>query len=161
MILKLRQQHRRIILVLGVILPVAFVAGVAMRKPMSINVLLPRELAVAPQKNLTIEWERKDLFTNVPVQVRWLRKPGVVNDFAVELLADKHFVKPDVLVSWISETTVVGKNLPDDAVLLGGLNPSAPMRLPPNAVTGGALALYSLADLEIVGVSRPITLRKP
>src|SRR5438105_1969976 len=67
MIRPLRQRHRRIVIVLGIFLPVAFVAGVAARKPVPGMASLPPGLVAPPQKFSAIGWERTDLFTKTPI----------------------------------------------------------------------------------------------
>ena len=161
MIRPLRQRHRRMVIGLGILLPVAFAAGVAARKPVLDMAALPSELAAPPQKFAAIEWERPDLFTKTPIQVRLLRESAGIGPFAVGFSVANDFVKPDLLVYWVAGNPNITNTLPGDARLLGVFNPSVMLPLPPNAGPGnGVLVLYSLADQEVVQVSKPFALQK-
>ena len=60
MTLPLRQRHRRVFAVLGVLLPVAFAIGIAARKPVTGVAALPGELAQTRSEFTTTVWERND-----------------------------------------------------------------------------------------------------
>jgi hypothetical protein len=148
------------VIALGILLPVAFVAGIAARKTVPVMASLPGELTVAPQKFAVSEWQRDDLFPKTPIQVRLLRESAGSGRFAVAFSAPKDFVKPDVIVYWASGNPALTDELPEDAVLLGAFNPSVPLPFPPNVASGGGvLVLYSLADQDIIEVSKPFTLQ--
>ena len=162
MIHPLRQRHRRVVIVLGVLLPVAFAVGIAARKPVPGMTSLPKELVASPQQFAVTEWERPDLFTRTPIQVRLLRESAGAGRFAVEFSAAKDFVKPDLIVYWIAGDSNITDTLPENARLLGAFNSSVALSLSPDAATGsGVLVLYSLADQEIVEVSKPFAFQKP
>jgi len=153
MILPLRQRHRRVFAVLGVLLPIAFVIGIAARKP------IPRRavpsLLAALRDSETEVWNRSDLFPKIPVRVRLLRGP-MQSFYAVEFLPAREFVKPDLLVYWVADAPNLADKLPDSARLLGAFNASRPLQLPGDVTSGvGVLLLYSLADNEIVDASKP------
>ena len=158
MIRPLRQRHRRMVIVLGVVLPIAFTVGIAARKPVPGMTSLPKELAASPQTLAVTEWERADIFTKMPIQVRLLRESAGAGHFAVEFSAAKDFVKPDLIVYWVTGNSNITHALPDNALLLGGFNPYTPLPLvehigPPSV----RLVLYSLADQEIVEISKPFS----
>lgn len=156
MIRPLRQLHRRIAIALGVFLPVAFVTGIAARKPAPVMVELPAAFAPASQKFESTEWERAGLFANAPVQVRLLREQKKSGRFALALAAAKDFVPPDLIVYWVAGNPNLTGALPDEAILLGPFNSTA-LPLGDEVVkTNGALILYSLADSEIVDASKPV-----
>ena len=162
MIRPLRQRHRRMVIVLGVFLPIAFLIGIAARKSVPGMTSLPQELVASPQKFAVTEWERADLFTKTPIQVRLLRESAGAGHFAVEFSAARDFVKPDLIVYWVAGSPNVTDTLPDNARLLGVFNSSVALSLPPDAgPDSGVLVLYSLADQEIVGVSKPFALEEP
>src|SRR6266702_2192390 len=94
MIRPLRQRHRRMVIVLGVFLPVAFAVGIAARKSVPGMTSMPKELVASPQSFAVTEWERADLFTKTPVQVRLLRERAGAGHFAGEFSAKRDFVKP-------------------------------------------------------------------
>ena len=162
MIRPLRQGHRRMVIVLGVFLPIAFVIGIAARKPVPSMTSLPKELVTSSQTFAVTEWERADLFTKTPIQVRLLRESAGAGHFAVEFSAAKDFVKPDLIVYWVTGSQTITEKLPENARLLGTFNASVALSLSPDAAQGsGVLVLYSLADQEIVEVSKPFALQKP
>src|SRR5206468_2398012 len=100
----LRQRHRRMVIVLGVFLPIAFAVGIAARKSVPSMTSLPTELVASPHKFAVTEWGRADLFTKTQIQVRLLRQSVGADHFAVEFFAAKDFVKPDLIVYWVAES---------------------------------------------------------
>jgi hypothetical protein len=160
MIRPLRQRHRRIVIVLGVFLPVAFAVGITARKPVPAMMSLPNELGASRQKFAATEWERSDLFTKTPIQVRLLRESAGAGHFAVEFSATKDFVKPDLIVYWVTGSPNITDRLLENARLLGAFNPSLALPLPAEAeTTVGTLVLYSLANHELVEASKPFSTR--
>ena len=144
--------------VLGVVLPVALVAGIAARKPAPAPVALPRELSSESPRFEVTRWSRGDLFTKAPVRVVLVRERADAGRFAVELSAPTDFAKPDLLVYWAAGNATVADTIPDNAVFLGSFSVATPLFLPSGAASsGGVLILYSLADQEVVGVSKPLT----
>ena len=158
MIYPLRQSHHHIIIALGILLPVTFVVGIAARKPLPKVNTLPNEISPAINLFAAEVWSRADLFPKSSVRTRLLREQSGTGKFAVALSAAKDFVKPDLLVYWLNGNPNVTDALPDNAILLGAFN--APQLPLPAAAekTNGLLALYSLADNEIVDISKPIHL---
>lgn len=156
MIRPLRQRHRRVLLVLGVFLPIAFVVGVAARKPLPEVHSLPREIAPASASFASEAWRRADLFPKSPVQVRLMREQSGTEEFAVALSATRDFVKPDLLVYWVAGNSRITDSLPSGPILLGAF--ASPQLSLPSAATqsAGVLVLFSLADSEIVDVSKPL-----
>jgi len=108
-----------------------------------------------------VVWDRSDLFSSLPVHVRLLQDAITSSSFAITCSAGRDLVKPDLLVYWSGGQTKIADTLPEDAVLLGAFN-SPVLRLPAGALAGdGVLVLFSLADNEVVGVSKPFAVRKP
>ena len=158
MIRPLRQRHRRTFLALGIFLPVAFAAGLVVRQPVPVEPALPPAIAPALSSFTDEVWSRADLFPKSPVQVRLLREPSGIKNFAVAFAAAKDFIKPDLLVYWLDGKPGSTDALPDRAILLGAFN-APPLPLPVTASKAdGVLVLYSLADNEIVDVSNPVRL---
>jgi hypothetical protein len=154
MILVLRQRHRRVFAALSVLLPIAFAVGIAARRPVPrVENLLP-ELAAPSAQFTTMVWNRNDLFAKAPVQVRLLR--GDSGRFAVAFAAKADFVKPDLIVYWVAGNAGPTDKLPDNATLLGSFSGGALLVPAEAASASGALILFSLADQEIVDVSKPI-----
>ena len=158
MILPLRQRHRRVFIAMGVMLPIMFAVGLAARKPVPSVAPLTSQAGIRTLGPASKIWDRSDLFAKALVQVRLLRENTQDGRFSLELAATRELVKPDLIVYWVADNTKVIETLPDNALLLGAFN-SASLLLPAKvAMENGALVLYSLANNEIVDVSRPIRL---
>jgi len=139
---------------LVIVLPATFVMGIALRKSMPARAT-PRLLADLRNSETEV-WHRNDVFSRIPVSVRLLRGP-MSSFHAVEFSAGSAFAKPDLLVYWVAADTRVAEVLPDNARLLGAFNSSVPLQLPEETnQAGGLLVMYSLADQEIVDVSKPV-----
>ena len=155
MILPLRQRHRVIVCTLGVVLPVAFVIGIAARRPVPLATSVPPELAGKAINFGQVVWTKADLWPGQRI-ITSLRRDAS-GSVAVELMF-RELVKPDVLVYWVAGKGTVSGSLPDNARLLGVLANSAPLAIPSNERGAlGRLMLYSLADHEVVAVSKPFT----
>lgn len=158
MILALRRRHRRMFAVIGVLLPIAFVVGIAARQAVPRVAALPDGLADSSRQFTSTEWERDDVFTQISIPVRLLRERANDGQFAVLFAAPKDFSKPDLIVYWVTGNASIGRVVPEDARLLGAFNSSS-LALPGEVMDGeGSLILFSLADQEIVAVSKPIRL---
>lgn len=154
MIRSLRQSHCRMFAVIGCLLPVAFLFGVAARKPIPSIAQLPPALQAQEVESGALVWERADLFAKAAVHVRLNRTAS--GDFAIACSARGDFAKPDLIVYWATGVATKVETLPDAATLLGAFSAGA-LRVPVNiAVNEGALILFSLADQEIVAVSQPV-----
>lgn len=157
MILALRQRHRRMIIAIGILLPIAFLGGVAARRPVPLMRAVPSELEVSAPRFDSVVWERSDLFAKAPITIRLLRAS---TEFGIQFIAPKDFVKPDLIVYWLPGTWSGSEVIPDNAQLLGQFSSRA-LRLPQTAFGSyGSIILYSLADNEIVDVSKPITIQQ-
>jgi hypothetical protein len=159
MIRPLRQRHYRTFIVLGILLPAAFAIGIAARKPAPVIAEIPAALAWEPQSFKFVEWQRADLFARVPVQVQLLRDEKNSGRYGFKLSADNNFVKPDLIVYWSAGNPAMTNTVPENAILLGAFDAEA---LPlPEAVerSSGSLLLFSLADGEIVEVSKPFSVQ--
>lgn len=154
MILNLRQRHRRVFAVLGALLPLLFVVGIAVRRAVPQPESLPPELSPQTVTFTATGYERDDLFHKSPVQVRLFRdhESGAL---AVGLTAAKDFLKPDLMAYWSAARPTASDALPPNASLLGAFI-GGPLALPTEAsVQDGFLILFSLANQEIVDVSKP------
>lgn len=155
MIRSLRQRHRQVFAVLGVLLPMALIGGIAARKSIPTVAELPPVIA-KPLAGTSVAWERGGLFEKLSVVVSLATNSPT--DLSLRLEAPADFARPDVLVYWSAANTLPAEKLPDDAILLGVLAANE-LRVPTSAVgTRGHLVLFSLADQEIVAVSRAIQL---
>ncbi len=154
MILPLRQRHRRLFAIIGVLLPIAFTIGIAARKPVPSTATTPGDLAAASGNFIPTDGELWNLFQRPSIRVRLLYQPGTPRR-AIRLFAIRDFAKPDLLVYWSPGRLVLKDRLPTNATLLGSFNALA-LELPAAAAkTEGSLILFSLADQEIVDVSQP------
>jgi hypothetical protein len=156
MIRPLRQRHRIMISTLSVIIPTTFALGIATRKVIPLS----PSSANAPAKigNYTEIWNRNDLWDKSVLRTRLLKSTS--NLLLVELTSVKQIVRPDLLVYWVPGETRVQDSLPDNAFLLGSFDQAAPVSfaLPNQATTkSGSLILYTLADHEIIDVSKSVT----
>jgi len=158
MIRPLRQRHRQIVIALCIFLPVALAVGIAARKPVPEMSSLPKEFSPAAMQFESQEWQRPDLFTKWPVKVRLLREHSGAGKFAVEFSAAKNFLKPDLIVYWVAGTPTIKEMLPDNAILLGSFSATALVMSDEVLKSKGQLVLFSLADNEIVDVSKPVQL---
>lgn len=141
---------------IGIAVPVAFTIGVAARKPVPMMDSLPKELTTLAQPSAADELEAGDVFAKRAVGIRLLRSRARTGQIAISFSAPKDFLKPDLIVYWVAGNSAISDTLPNDAILLGSFGATA---LPlPNEVmkAGGKLVLYSLADNEIVEVSKPV-----
>ena len=140
MIQPLRTCHRRTFVVLAVVLPALFVAGLAARRQAA------EPQAAAPDAYTLVSsdaghWHQRhikiNVFTNtIQPGARW-----------VQLVPQEELREPDALVYW-SDAQPSGANLPAKARLLGALDPTARYALPENAE--GFLIVYSLAHQTVV-----------
>ena len=96
----------------------------------------------------------------MPLRTRLLSDPTHLN-LALEVTAADPVVRPDVLVYWVPGNPKMDDSLPGDAILLGAWTQDSAnaLDLPQAARAGkGKLMLYSLADHEIVNISKPFTI---
>jgi hypothetical protein len=162
MIRSLRQRHRQVVAVLGVMLPIAFAAGLAARKPAPKMASWPNGFSAKTIPFQNQEWRRTDLFTKSPVQVRLLRQHPDSGAFAIAFTTSADFLKPDLLVYWAAGTPAISDAVPNDSVLLGQFSTNADLPLPANTTaTSGVLILYSLGDHAVVETSKPFSTKNP
>ena len=159
MILPLRQRHRRMFATLGVLLPVVLIIGIAARQVTPTAEDLSPELSLQTQTFTATEYQRDDLFAKSRVKVR-LWQDLNTGQYAVGLVAPNDFIKPDLLVYWLAGQPNVSDELPAGATFLGAFVTTV-LPLPDEATNKeGALILYSLADQEIVDVSKPFMMER-
>jgi hypothetical protein len=153
-ILLLRKRHRRMFAALGVLLPLLFVVGIAMRRAVPQPDAIPHELTQQTVAFTALGYARGDLFENSQIQVRLWREQGT-GSVAASFGAPKDFLKPDLLAYWSAARPADANTLPGEARLLGAFV-AGPLTLPPEAsLADGFLILFSLANQQIVDVSKP------
>ena len=158
MIRPLRQRHRRRVIALGVLLPIAFVVGIAVRRPVPTGQSLSAILASEPLHFENIVWDRSDLWSQHAIRTRLLSDTTDSKRFAVELSVVEDIVKPDLIVYWVPGNLKIEDTIPDTATLLGAFVQTKPTPLPlpgETATRSGVLVLYSLADHEVIAASKP------
>lgn len=118
--------------------------------------MLPPELSNTSAQIFTATgYERDDAFENAPVTIRLWRDLST-GQSAVGFSAPKDFVKPDLIAYWIIGQATNRTEMPKDAVLLGSFVATT-LPLPAEATTAeGSLILFSLADQDIVDISKPL-----
>lgn len=136
---------------LSVVLPAAFVAGIAARQPVAFDTAAPWHLARSRNAFGKVVWTKTDLWPEHRILTS-LRRNAAGED-ALEFVV-RELSKPDVLVYWMSGNESMAKTLPDTARLLGALVNRATLPLP-SEVRGESsrLILYSLAEHEVVAAS--------
>ena len=158
MIRSLRRRHRAMVCTLGVLLPVAFVAGIAARRPVPVAESVPAELRGNLPNFGIVVWTKADLWPGHRI-ITSLRRNGA-GLVAVELVL-RNLAKPDVLVYWAAGKETAVEGLPDNARLLGALSKGVPLPMPADArVEVGRFVLYSLADHEVVAMSKAFIIQK-
>src|SRR5881296_3592751 len=107
MIRPLRQRHRLMVCTLGVLLPVAFAAGIAARKPLPVTATVPSGLAGKANDFGRVIWTKPDIWPSQRI-ITSLRQDAA-GSVAVELMF-RDLAKPDVLVYWAAgkKTAVEG-----------------------------------------------------
>ncbi len=149
---------------LGVFLPIAFVVGIAARRPVPTGPSLSAIFLDTPLHFENIVWDRSDLWAQQAIRTRLLSDKTDGKRFAVELSPVNNIIKPDVLVYWLPGDPKIEETLPDNATLLGAFIQTNPTPLPLRGETAsksGVLVLYSLTDHEVIAVSKLIGVGKP
>ena len=157
MILPLRQKHRWIVCTLAVVLPAAFVFGVAARRTIPLVKPVDINLGIEPHAYGTIVWSDPNGWPGKRISTSLWTDP--LGSLAVEFMFDE-LAGPDVLVYWLSGNPVPADRLPENAQLLGPF--SNRERLPfPGKPRGqlGRFLLYSLANHEVIGKSQVVSLQ--
>ena len=164
MIRPLRQRHRRMVIALGVFLPIALAVGISARRPLPTGQSVPVILTGEPLHFENVVWDRGDVWAQQAIRTRLLSDKTDGKRFAVELSAVNDIVKPDLIVYWLPGDPKIEDALPDNATLLGAFVQTKPTPLPlpgETAATSGVFVLYSLADHEVIAVSKPVGVGKP
>ena len=159
MILPLRHRHRLMVLALSVLVPAGFAFGLAARK--SVPIFSPKEGETDSLSRFgAVQWTRLDLWTNGLVTTLLAEKENP-SSAALQLWTSRQIVRPDVIVYWLPSVRTIKDRLPEESVLLGAFRQGTPtlLQLPANFPRAeGVLVLYSLADQEIVALSKPFAI---
>src|SRR5439155_14503893 len=139
----LRKMHRTIFFLLGIALPLLFIAGLASRHaPLSTVGTAENKLA---QRSDGTEFVLNRGSSKFTVRLVENRKRGPQREFTA--IPDSGFLAPDVFVYW-SEAKP-GASISPNARLLGKLGPRELYRIPSGS--DGYFVLYSVAQNEVLG----------
>ena len=155
MIRPLRRRHRVLVASLAVLLPPAFVAGIAGRPNLAGTAPRPTALLDRPETTRPVQWSHPNLWPGHVIQTELSRSHGS----PLLRLDVQEPPRPDTLLYWVGGAPRPNARLPDGAVLLGGVDRAAALPIPAVALgQPGYLLLYSLADREVVATSAALTL---
>ncbi|MCI0389900.1 MAG: hypothetical protein MOB07_14215 [Acidobacteria bacterium] len=155
MITSLRNRHRMVVTALAFLVPIVFVSGLMIRRPIPVSDRLPIIQTDPASGQASVLFEDETLWKGLAITTRVVVKGSDGSNLFLELQATRHLAEPDALVYW-SESQPISERLPENAILLGKLNDmqverwSLPERA--SAVTG-YLTLYSLAHRKIVATA--------
>ena len=158
MIRPLRTRHRAMFCALGVLLPVAYLVGLAARQPVPVVASVRAELGAAARDFGKVVLTKADIWPTQRIITRLRRtEAGAVS---VEF-AYRDLTRPDVLVYWAAGKAGSSEGLPDNARLLGALADRAPLPVPAG-LRGetGRFVLYSLADHEVIAESNGFIIQR-
>ncbi len=137
-----------------IVLPVVFVAGLAVRKPIPPTANTPSTSMTPPAISFShLMFEKSDLLADLKITTRVYADQQPAERLAVELQPQSYLKIPDMLVYWHPQPSIQKSQIPDDAYLLGALAGTQKLRciLPePAATQDGSLILYSLAHQKII-----------
>ena len=157
MILPLRKRHRAMVLALGTFLPAVFIFGITSRHSVPLLPTWPSNLRTQLAQAYEAVWMREDLWEKSQLRTRLLTD-SAQSTLELEVTAPEPVIKPDMLLYWVAGNPEINESLPKDSVLLGAWmqDPANTLPVPQVAkASQGRLILYSLADHEIVNVSKP------
>ena len=145
MIQPLRKVHRAVFLILGIVLPVLFLSGLAARHAPLPSI--PRTEDRLERSNVTggTEFVMNSGSTELKVRLIENAISGTIREFG--LIPDSEFVAPDVFVYW--SLTKTESSIGADAKLLGKFGSCEQYRIPTGQ--GGYFVLYSVAQNQVLG----------
>ncbi len=145
MIQPLRKVHRAVFLILGIVLPVLFISGLAARHaPLSPS---DRTKGTLERSNVTGGTKFVMNAGSTMHKVRLIENTISGSDREFELIPDSEFLAPDVFVYW--SLTKTESSIGADAKLLGKFGPRERYRIPIGM--GGYFVLYSVAQGQVLG----------
>lgn len=157
MMLSLRRRHRWMMAAVAIVLPAAFIAGHAVRKPVPATESMPSMFMAPPATAFPhLLYEKSDLWQALRITTRVYADQQPAERLAVELHPQGYLKIPDMLVYWHAQPPNQLDKLPDAAYLLGALAGTQKLRsvLPEPAMTqDGSLILYSLAHQKIIAAT--------
>jgi hypothetical protein len=142
---------------LAVVLPVAFVFGVAARRTVPLVKPAGINLSVEPHAYGTVFWSDSSGWPGKRISTSlW---SDTLGSLAVEFTFDE-LAGPDVLVYWLAGDTLLADRLPETAQLLGPFSNRERLSLPGEAKgQRGRFLLYSLANHKVIANSKVVGLQ--
>ena len=155
MIRPLRQRHRIAISAIAILLPIAFVAGIAARKTIPAMELPPAIIQPQPAFSHLV-FKKDNLWPDLEVAVRVFADSLPPANLIVELQPRSYIKMPDILIYWSPRPANSLEKLPENAFLVGTLSGVEARRFPlpsPALNSDGSLILYSLARQEMIAAA--------
>jgi hypothetical protein len=140
MIQPLRNYHRWIFEGLGVVLPIIFLAGLAVRPSATQSFSAATPIAGKKIVESTSAWKNHIITTRL-----YSNDSGI----SLQLQPASSLNQPDLLLYWSTETVPPSSGLGENATLLGGFEANRVYQLPLGSKRGNLL-LYSLAHRQLV-----------
>jgi hypothetical protein len=139
MIQPLRIIHRRVFVVFAVVLPAIFIGGLRARHTWPVMAAQPFPIA-----GVSGSVEAEGNWRKFHIRLKSFHEGPSESVTRVQLLPQNDLAEPEVLVYW-SDAAPNNSSLPDNARLLGKLDPTVSYALPEMAHGGGFLILFSAA----------------
>src|SRR5215831_15493355 len=155
MITSLRNRHRIIITSLAFLVPIMFVSGLTIRRPIIPSYRLPVIHTDFVTEKGSILYEDKNLWNGLAIITRVVSIDRDRSSLFLELQGTHNMAEPDELVYWSGSQTLPDR-LPENAIFLGKLSGKQVERLalPERAsAIRGYLTIYSLAHMKIVATA--------
>ena len=143
-----------VVLALSVVVPVAFVLGITSRRVVPLVASMPSGFGIQSAPSLA-RWARDELWEKEQLRTQLLEN-STGSNLSLEVTAPEPIVRPDVLLYWSPGNLEIGESVPNNAILLGAWiqEPQRAIQLPQAVKGEGRLILYSLADHEMLNVSK-------
>jgi hypothetical protein len=151
----LRNRHRIVITALAFLVPIVFVSGLAIRKPITYPNRLPITNAYLAPGQASVLYEDENLWKGLAITTRVVAIDRNRSIWFLELQGPLNLAEPDELVYW-SESQPLPDRLQGNAIFLGKLNGMQVERLalPERASAArGYLTIYSLAHMKIIATA--------
>jgi hypothetical protein len=157
MIQPLRRRHRWIMAAITILLPITFIAGLAVRQPIPTTENIPAaSMTPSAMAFSHLLFEKTDSWPDLKITTRLYTDQQPAERLAVELQPQDYLKIPDLLVYWHPKPSIQTGKLPDDVYLLGVMAGTQKLRfvLPEPAMTqDGSIILYSLAHQKIIAAT--------
>ena len=155
MIRPLRARHRAMMVVLAVVVPLLFAAGLAARRAVPRSMDSPPGEQASSYEDFEVIGRDDRAWGELPIITIWLRASGADTRCAVTLELSRPVKRPDLLVYWDDHPSDAG-DLSEEARLLGRLGGRRRLTWEvPTPSGSGRLVLYSTAWKKVVASAAP------